>query len=677
VSPAHPGSRLTWLITLGIFLLALLPRALAPLGGFVTVDEAMHWLGRVEAFAAAVAEARFADTVLSGHPGVTTMWLGWLGLMLERSLLEAGLLGPGFASHLAMLRLPLALVNALAVAVGYLLLRRVFGPAVALLAALFWALDPFVVAHARLLHVDGLLTSFATLSLLGLLAALADARAVGVRSRSATTNPPLVAAALAAEVDRRGRPDSMEPRLAYLVLAGVCAGLAFLTKVPSVFLIPASAAILALGAARQAWLGRWTLARAARHALVPLAVWSLSALVAAFVLWPALWVAPDAALARMLREALDNGDSPHGWGNFFWGQAIADPGPLFYLVALPFRLTPWASLGLLACALLAWAPRSLVRRHAWPAGALVLWLLFFTLPLLVAAKKFDRYLLPIAACLLLLSVATLLVLHPYYLSYYNPLLGGGPVAQRVLPVGWGEGMDQAAAWLNQQPDLADGAVASWFEFTLTPYAEGQVYSVGYFRRGRPGFNYLVLYADQVQRRNEPTVVDAFFGLRAPLHSVRLHGLDYAWIYQVPPPFEHSADARFGEGPRLTGYSLGTQQLAPGATLELRLGLWAEAAQPADLMVFAHLIGPDGRRYAQIDAPAGDARFAEQGWHPGRTILRALPLSLPPNAPAGLYQLAVGLYRLGDGARLPLTAGPAADPQLAGEHALLLASLHLP
>ena len=41
---------------------------------------------------------------------------------------------------------------------------------------------------------------------------------------------------------------------------------------------------------------------------------------------------------------------------------------------------------------------------------------------------------------------------PYYLSYYNPLLGGGPAAQRTVMVGNGEGLDQVAAWLNAQPE---------------------------------------------------------------------------------------------------------------------------------------------------------------------------------------------------------------------------------
>ncbi|NJM09093.1 glycosyltransferase family 39 protein [Candidatus Gracilibacteria bacterium] len=69
---------------------------------------------------------------------------------------------PGYASAPAF-------VNALAVGIGYLLLRRLVRPAIALVAALLWATTPYLVAHGRLLHLDGLLTSFATLSLLATL----------------------------------------------------------------------------------------------------------------------------------------------------------------------------------------------------------------------------------------------------------------------------------------------------------------------------------------------------------------------------------------------------------------------------------------------------------------------------------------------------------------------------
>jgi 4-amino-4-deoxy-L-arabinose transferase-like glycosyltransferase len=155
---------------------ALAPRCLG-LADFYTIDEAYHWLMRVRLFAEALRQGNWAATELTGHPGVTTMWLGALGRWLGQLMGVRDLGGSGAgATYLASLRLPLAVTNALAVVAGYLALRRLLRPSAALLAGLLWATSPFLVAHARLLHLDALLTSFMTLSVLLLLVATTDDR---------------------------------------------------------------------------------------------------------------------------------------------------------------------------------------------------------------------------------------------------------------------------------------------------------------------------------------------------------------------------------------------------------------------------------------------------------------------------------------------------------------------
>ena len=87
---------------------------------------------------------------------------------------------------------------------------------------------------------------------------------------------------------------------------------------------------------------------------------------------------------------------------------------------------------------------------------------------------------PSAALGLLLAGALLaaawpsLAVAPYFLSYYNPLLGGGPAAVRAVPVGRGEGFDRVAAFVNAQPDGASARVAIFFEFCvpLNPLLDG-------------------------------------------------------------------------------------------------------------------------------------------------------------------------------------------------------------
>src|SRR5262245_21024738 len=147
------------LISAAIFLLALAPRALA-LGRFVTIDEAYHWFERARLFLAALRAGNWAATNLIGHPGVTTMWLGALGIAAHQALAAWGRAAwPDTELLRFMFRLPVAIVTSLCIALGYSLLRRLAPGRVALLAALLWAADPFLVAHSQLLHVDALLTS--------------------------------------------------------------------------------------------------------------------------------------------------------------------------------------------------------------------------------------------------------------------------------------------------------------------------------------------------------------------------------------------------------------------------------------------------------------------------------------------------------------------------------------
>src|SRR5262245_42058761 len=73
-----------------ISLVALLPRAL-DLGVFLTGDEANFWLQRSDTFLRALRSGDWAATAISTHPGVTTMWLGSAGLLLQDSLLGSGI----------------------------------------------------------------------------------------------------------------------------------------------------------------------------------------------------------------------------------------------------------------------------------------------------------------------------------------------------------------------------------------------------------------------------------------------------------------------------------------------------------------------------------------------------------------------------------------------------------
>src|SRR5262249_12555155 len=162
---------------------------------------------------------------------------------------------------------------------------------------------------------------------------------------------------------------------------------------------------------------------------------------------------------------------PHNWSNYFLGQHVTeDPGPLFYPVALLFRLGPVALGGMVVAIICGWRrPADRVALFSLAGFALG-----FMALMTVGGKKFDRYMLPAIVRLDLLAgvgvwllarrlrtawirrVAVLAVLvvqlalfwrsQPYPIASYNPLLGGTPVAERMLMLGWGEGLEQVARY---------------------------------------------------------------------------------------------------------------------------------------------------------------------------------------------------------------------------------------
>jgi 4-amino-4-deoxy-L-arabinose transferase-like glycosyltransferase len=703
------------LVTLLLLAAALLPRTLG-LADFFTIDEADHWILRVRLFSQALGRHNWAGTNLTGHPGVMTMWLGSLG----RLLAIANHIAPSSdsADYLAMLRLPLAATNSLAVAVGYLLLRRIVRPDIAILAAILWATEPFLIAHSRLLHVDALMTTFSTICVLLLLLGSPLAR----------------------------RPVTGAGRWLPIAGSGIMAGLALLSKVSGLVLLPWAGLFLAavvlldseLRAANGAhwWrsVGWWVVA--VRRTLLPYFLWLGCLMLTMFVVWPAMWVEPWVPVNDMIEEAILNGGQPHAWGNYFLGRSIPDPGPLFYPVAVLWRSSPLLLIGLLALPLAFWRSRrtkeeggrrkdeqeerggeisSFVvgRSSAWIYLALLGWVLLFGISVSIGAKKFDRYSLPIWPVLdilaavglaalagwllarvrrlagwletraapaigaLLLAVLLLgydMTYQPYYLSYFNPLLGGGPVAQELLLVGWGEGLEHVGAWLSARPDRDRGFVLAWIPDTLQPFLPRELRALDIrattLALRNPAPNYAVVYARGAMREDTPDLA-AEVSRTPPLYQLRMYGLDYATVYQIPRPFDTPVGARFDNGLELAGFS----QQRVGATLVISpsWSLWSD--QPGGRFVFAHVLADDGRRVAQIDAAIDDGMFP--AWQAGQQFGTALPIALPSNLPAGEYRVVLGVYDPGANARLPLTKAAALPAEVDGPDALLLTTITIP
>ncbi|HJZ45861.1 MAG TPA: glycosyl transferase, partial [Roseiflexaceae bacterium] len=141
-------------------------------------------------------------------------------------------------------------------------------------------------------------------------------------------------------------------------------------------------------------------------------------------------------------------------------------------------------------------------------------------------------------------------------------------------------------------------------------------------------------------------------------------------YQVPPPVAQPRLADFGDVIRLRGFGL-AQGGTPSRSANIKL-YWEVRADPArNYTLFLHVIGPDGRRYVQLDLP-----YPTSTWPAHRFQTTDVPLALPASAPPGQYQVIIGLYDPATGQRLTVRAADATDPAFDGPDAVLLTRIEL-
>jgi hypothetical protein len=606
-----------------LFVLAWLPRVLT-LDQHATADEDLTLI-RSANVAVALERGDWWGTYQIGHPEATVQLLVALGLGPERLRPYAGeFLGadarlaartPGYFETLVAARSLLSPVHAGLIVLATLLAWLLWGGRVAALTGLLLALEPFLVAHGRILRTDALL---AELMLVAVLSALAF----------------------------------WTGRVGWWAL-GVCAastGLAWLTKTPALAL--AGAVPLAAVAGQMSAVGRCH-----RPILPPrhsrliggLAIWLAGSIAITFLAWPALWVRPLRAIERMAVYTQEKGGSPMDAGGYLLGVPVPDPGPLYYALALPLRLSPVVLLGL-ALWLLLRAPG--LRRGV---GVTLLIGVGLAGILAMMPKKADRYILPAIPFLIVVAavgiaeltrrwrplrpggaaswvVAVELVLltlaWPYPLAAYNPLFGGAPAAEQAISVGWGEGLDQLAPILNALPDADLLTVSTPYPEVLQAHIRGRAVDLDAYDVA----DYVVRYVAASQRQLGGEALTSAVAHREPLASVEIAGVAYAQLFALEPSsFAGSIEARsLDVSPRVTGrrgwvtmtVALGTPSMPSRQNGSSSLGLTPlvmpleveasliNAADPTDVeATVTRTLLPDGSRAElRLRAPNGLGRY---------------------------------------------------------------------
>jgi hypothetical protein len=442
------------------------------------------------------------------------------------------------------------------------------------------------------------------------------------------------------------------------------------------------------------------------HPLVwPFIIWGSLGLTIFALCWPALWVEPIRSVRAIVGGAIGYADRGHEAPLFFNGSIVeGDPGALFYPITYLWRTTPVVLIGLVLAAVSFAVPRPepAETSHRRATALLALSAGLFILFMSLGAKKFDRYLLPVYAPLdLVAAIGWLAAAHwlkrslygvaraaapaligvavagqagsayvafPYYFSYYNPLLGGTTKAPEVMMIGWGEGLDQAARYLNAMPRAEQLRVTTWFwNGTFSYFFNGQSLP-GQFNPDPESVlqwvtsDYCVLYINQRQRGRLPPELLAYLDGLTPVRTVRIHGLEYAWIYDIrDAPFpdyllgDHSHLTDWGGTVRLVTYTLSERPLVPGQEVEVTFYLQNLAPPTHDLSMLVRVLDSEGREVQRSDGlltPAAQPRVV-------RPVVRRFPI--PADTTSGPYRIELSIYDRVTRSPLPATNAHSGAP----------------
>jgi hypothetical protein len=111
-------------------------------------------------------------------------------------------------------------------------------------------------------------------------------------------------------------------------------------------------------------------------------------------------------------------------------------------------------------------------------------------------------------------------------------------------VGWGEGLDQVADYLNQQPDARQIVAVSLYKDQIVPLFRGNGARVEDWQRG----NVLVMYVNMEQRGLVPAPLQELVATTPPDHTVWINGIAYARIYRIPAEIRERAGREAGPRP---------------------------------------------------------------------------------------------------------------------------------
>lgn len=514
--------RVAWVV-LGVVLLALGLR-LVGIGSFMTVDEE-NWMIRSGTYWHNL--FRNKDTggaFMTTHPGATLMWISGAGIVAQEARVGFDVDTSNLIFFHKAATVPVALATSALLGVVVWLLAKLYGLRTAGIAGVLIAAEPYLVGMSQVAHLDALLAFFMLISLLSFWQV--RERVIGVWGRDV---------------------------MLLLILSGVSGGLAMGTKLlSSLWLFVFFAAVLLWQGwqKKMGWAGTvYSLVRTGGF------VFGVAALTF-YVVWPALWFSSD--VGRSFNKDVPVIITDEHVALEQDGKSMSPRG--FYARTFLGRLTPYVHFLAAGAIVAAWLPRW--RRQRADVLVLFLYALGFFVLITLVAKKGDRYALPglivlpvvaglgvsfvwdalqrrwqrrpfinglIAAVGLIAVVTMPLLWSPHAIAYNNPFF---PHIRHLSQQGWGEGLEEAAQWLNERPRANEMYIASWYTSVMQTYFEGKTLSLS--SRDDYRVQYVVTYRNMGGRAQDEQASNVLDEVRKqePVHTVYIQGTPYAWIYET-------------------------------------------------------------------------------------------------------------------------------------------------
>lgn len=552
-----------------VFLAPRLPK----IDSFVTLDEP-SWLSQGANFYYALGQREFENTVYEYQPAVTTMWIISFAMLayfpeyrgLGQGYLdyEKGRLDPFMIEHgydplvlLTYSRVIQVFVLLILFLLFYFLLQRIIPKWAAVFAAVFVSFDPFFLGHTRMMDHEAMVALFVFVSIL--------AFAVYLRDR----------------------------KFLFLLLSGVSAGFAQLTKSSSIAMLAAIGILLLMQIYQERQQG-W--GKAFLNNTKIFGAWFAVLAVAYVIFWPGMWVAPG----KMLYQVFGNAFSYAFQGARLTITEELQPeqfsletnagGVWEVTKVLLYRVTPLTWLGVLFGLTFRFHPnRELVRPYQLLLTLTLTTAVAFILMIGIAqgrnsphyilssylalnvlaglgwfhavkwlANRFERQSLQYAllGLVMIFQAGSALVYYPYYFTYRNPILYAAGWHTDTPEFPYGEGLELAARYLASLPDAEETtALVYYSRGCFSYYYPGRSISFRpYYIDGDhaedligniQSSKYLVVYYANQYRLEKYHPYLEILETVDPIHVIWLNGYEYVRTYDVntftPEMYEALAD----------------------------------------------------------------------------------------------------------------------------------------